>query len=399
MGADPPSDTDRQEVRLAALLHDCGHGVFSHASETLVKENSDIRGLVREKGIEGSAPYEAFSFLLTASAAFGAFLQRMKDKHPRIAGVDAGRLAEMIVGRASPDRQYLAGIISGPFDADKLDYIARDSRASGLDVVVDLPRLLYAMQARWIKPEGTHWVVAEDGAPHAFRTLLVRWTAASVLEQILFAKIQLFMVVYHHGKVRAAEALAREALSLSLRDGVIRPIDLLRLADDEVIRGGLQNAGSEARDAFERLARRRLPRRAAVLATSTYLDQRNVIQRTLASSAKFEIQRQLAAEIRDRAGFQHELDVLFDLPPLPPLNEAARSAVISHDDQTVVSLNQTFPTEDWLQAYAVKKWRGHVFGPSERSLQPKAFQAAADVLGDRGVQLDELAATLAHVAL
>jgi hypothetical protein len=122
-----------------------------------------------------------------------------------------------------------------------------------------------------------------------------------------------------------------------------------------------------------------------------------MIQRTLGSPHKFQIQRELGREIRERAGFTSDVDVLVDLPPMPPLNEAARSAVLSQDGETVVSLNETFPTEDWLQAYAVKKWRGHVFGPSGRADQRRAFEAAADVLGEHGLQLDELAAVLANV--
>ncbi|HBT16585.1 MAG TPA: hypothetical protein DEB05_06475 [Firmicutes bacterium] len=50
--------------------------------------------------------------------------------------MDVDRIAGMIVGWVSfPAKAYLVDIINGPFDADKLDYIQRDSHFTGIKLI------------------------------------------------------------------------------------------------------------------------------------------------------------------------------------------------------------------------------------------------------------------------
>jgi uncharacterized protein len=404
-GDDEPTETDRQEVRLAALLHDCAHGIFSHASESVAGEFPGIQALITREALAGSGAYEALAHMLVRAAAFGRFLDKLKALHPAIASVDQRRIADLIVGRASDDRRYLAAIISGPFDADKLDYIARDSRASGIEFSIDLPRLLYGIEVRWIKPAKPRYEIADAGAAGAIRTLLLRWSATQVLEQILFAKVQLFLLVYHHSKVRAAETLARQALRRLRDEGLLEsPLDLLRGSDESFIRGRLPggrpatDASAEVQNVLNRLELRRLPRRAAVLSMASVLES-DTLALLVGADDKHQVERDLAEIVREKAGLTSSLDVLVDLPSIPPLTEVARSVVIDQNEVDVISLNDVFSGQDWFTVYTLRKWRGHVFGPAERAAQRQVFEAASAALDEIGITLDDLAATLARVPL
>jgi len=405
---------DRQELRFAALLHDVGHGVFSHASEAVAGADPRVRRAIVQAGLETSAPFEFFSHLIIASTAFSRFLARLQDKygtsHPVIAQIDQSRLANLVVGRADRERYYLATLISGPFDADKLDYIARDSRASGLEFLVDIPRLHYAMQLDWVRTEGDESRVIDRGADDdaARLTLLVAFSAATVLEQMLFAKIQLYTIVYHHPKVRAAEGLGRAALRILQRNGDLRsPLDLLRLSDEAftysatpMLGRRIESFGEQVDLALNLLSARRLPKRAAVLTTGTYVDPEGVLQDPASTPLGAEIEQTLAELIRAQAGESvapSEIDVLVDLPSSPKLDEATLAVVRGPDDQ-VYTLAQTFPVQGWLRSYAERKWRGHIFGPHDSSKLPAIWEAARDVLSaELDVELDVRSAKLAHV--
>src|SRR5439155_17921559 len=100
--------------------------------------------------------------------------------------IDLDRVAGMILGKhPDPEKHFLAQIVSSPYDADKLDYIARDSFYCGLALTVDLPRF-YNMIATTMY--------------RSYRILVLRNYVP--LEQILFSKMTLFGSVYHHPKVK-----------------------------------------------------------------------------------------------------------------------------------------------------------------------------------------------------
>jgi len=148
----------RQELRLAALLHDIGHSLYSHASERvysdlqLLKQAGDELTLLsaKRKGVG-----EVLSFCLTLTPAIGELLQRAQKKlEPGVAtdtneygrDIDLKNVAMMIIGRARhPYLQFLGDIVSSGFDADKLDYLLRDAVAAGLPLRYDLERYLYTV--------------------------------------------------------------------------------------------------------------------------------------------------------------------------------------------------------------------------------------------------------------
>ena len=171
----------------AALTHDVGHGAFSHASEALIAEHPAYAGQLPP----GTRAHEVA----------GALLVEREPLRSRLAGMGAdARVVAALIRQSDDDRRTLLaagfpsellGVISGPFDADKLDYFARDSYFSGLPSLVDLDRI---MQTMTITPAGE---------------LGITLAGASALEALLYSRIAMHAHLYGHQKVLAGESMIR----------------------------------------------------------------------------------------------------------------------------------------------------------------------------------------------
>ena len=153
-------DGDRRaEVRLACLLHDCGHGPFSHASEVLYgSESYEIPLLKNEqKSLFGRAnPHEILGYCIVTSKKFRELWDDIKNLYDlkkdklicNLDNIDLERIGAMILGMKAKDRPlYLSQFVNGPFDADKFDYIIRDGYFSGLVTSIDIERLFVSLDA------------------------------------------------------------------------------------------------------------------------------------------------------------------------------------------------------------------------------------------------------------
>jgi hypothetical protein len=116
----------KNNVRFAALLHDTGHGPFSHTSEQFfasLPQLAEFREAHPE--LEHSGAGEILSYLIVKSARFRKFVDALNAVHRR--QLDCERIAQAITGTMPSDMMYMGEIIHGPFDADKLDYMLRAS--------------------------------------------------------------------------------------------------------------------------------------------------------------------------------------------------------------------------------------------------------------------------------
>jgi HD superfamily phosphohydrolase len=224
----------REELRLAALLHDVGHSLFSHASEQVYGDLPLMRNAVRELrtlvGVKKGAG-EVISFCVSQTKALRGLLERAYSRLPdRFKGgvqkIDLDNISLLIVGRSKhPYMQFMADIISSDLDADKLDYLLRDAAAAGLPLRYDLERYLYSVGiAAGDIPDGDGYLqklysrvgteierkTATERIPYPhYETYRLRLpqTAMNTIEQIIICKFMLFSYIYHHRKVRSAEGL------------------------------------------------------------------------------------------------------------------------------------------------------------------------------------------------
>ncbi len=186
------SEEDQRAVTLAALLHDIGHYPFSHALEEAGFLSHEAQGVAR--------------------LAQGDLAVRLSE----IGGTGLGdEIADLIRGRSS---SALQGLISGPLDLDKIDYLCRDSRMCGVPYgTVDVDRLLASLT-----------VVEGPGQ----REIGVQEKGVSALESLLFAKYQMYRNVYWHHAVRSATCMFKRAARGAVRRGTVTAEGVADLTDD-----------------------------------------------------------------------------------------------------------------------------------------------------------------------
>ena len=169
-------DVDEVEmIRIAALLHDIGHGPFSHVYEELLVAYKD-------KTHED----------MTEWLILGTELKDILNDY----GYDPARIAKLAVGKLNDkDKRFVNQIISSPFDADKMDFLVRDSHFTGVEYgYVDVYRLIYSLD------------VVEGN-------LAIRLPGAlQALEAFIIARYEMFKAVYFHRTVRSVEVMLLKAM-------------------------------------------------------------------------------------------------------------------------------------------------------------------------------------------
>ncbi|HET9034917.1 MAG TPA: HD domain-containing protein, partial [Myxococcaceae bacterium] len=130
----------RTAVRLAVLCHDLGHMPLSHASEHIAPPRAAL-GLPAWTGADGGqARHEDFTVKLLLDTDLTDLLRtRLGDQ-----GITGEALAGLVTGRIPPgglDFRYgdadwaplLRALVSGELDADRMDYLLRDSFYTGVN--------------------------------------------------------------------------------------------------------------------------------------------------------------------------------------------------------------------------------------------------------------------------
>jgi HD superfamily phosphohydrolase len=210
------SEEHRTIVLAAALIHDVGHGPFSHTFEKITRENHERRTLdiVLDEGtVLGS--------LLRDHAPVPDLPDRLStffDSEPETDG-DADRLPG-----------WLTAVVSSQLDADRFDYLRRDSLATGVDFgTFDLD-----------------WLIENLRVDDDRDRLFLSRKALSAVERYVFARYHMYRAVYFHKTTRAAEVMLR----LLMR----RYQELLkeREGDEDAQADVVPNAPPEVRRAFAR---------------------------------------------------------------------------------------------------------------------------------------------------
>jgi HD superfamily phosphohydrolase len=185
------SGLERQEqiIRLAALLHDIGHGPFSHGGE----------GLFPKKDGDEHYSHEDYTVALIK----GPLRDTIENNKDNVNfGINADEIANLIEGdpRIGGQKLFWRSIISSQFDADRADYLLRDSYHIGVKYgIYDLARILGTVSIG-INPETEDPIIGirVDG-----------WHNA---EAMILARYQFFTQVVFHDVRRAYDIMLRQAL-------------------------------------------------------------------------------------------------------------------------------------------------------------------------------------------
>lgn len=172
--------TRAQMAMAAALVHDLGHGPFSHAFEGVLKKL-------------GLGKHEARSVKLIESSEVTRLLNDFNPKFAR-------DVAEIIRNKIPSD--IYAAIVSSQFDADRLDYIRRDRFMTGTQSSgIDFEWLIANLEVRRVE------VGQDDSKLTELDTLVVGQKALLAAEEYVLGLFHLYPNVYYHKATRSAELI------------------------------------------------------------------------------------------------------------------------------------------------------------------------------------------------
>jgi HD superfamily phosphohydrolase len=267
-------DDEVDACRISALLHDVGHGPFSHVFEQLL-----IKNLERT--------HEDITSWIVEKSEVGDKLAKMGFKPQEVAALAVGKLRKS--GRA-----FLDQIISSAVDVDKQDFIVRDTYHTGAEYgFIDVFRLIHALD-----------VLGEN--------LAVELGALSALEAFMIARIESFKSIYFHRVGRAAQIMLATAMERANSElgltAFKSPEEYLSL-DDYTVWAALKKCKA-SKEIIGNLEHRRMLKCAY---ERTFYEKDTMISNLFGRES---YRRQVQVEIAKEAGVQTD-SVIIDVPTVP----------------------------------------------------------------------------------
>ncbi|HVP26472.1 MAG TPA: HD domain-containing protein [Candidatus Bathyarchaeia archaeon] len=268
------NEEEAEMIRIAGLLHDVGHGPFSHVFEHLLDK-------------ELGKTHEDMTRWIVSNS-------EIKDRLNSI-GYDSDDVGKLATGRLhKPRKAFLDQVISSAVDVDKLDFIVRDTYHTGAEYgYIDIFRLIHALD-----------LLDEN--------LAVDLGALSALESLIIARIESFKSIYFHRVGRAAQIMLAMAMDKADEElGLTRfktPEEYLAM-DDYTVWTMLRNC-EKSNEIIKNLERRKLLKCAY---EKTFYEKDAVVSSIFSRQAHRE---QLRADIAKEAGIKTE-SVIIDVPTVP----------------------------------------------------------------------------------
>lgn len=158
---------ERMVALCAALLHDLGHGPFSHSIEQAFQMHHE----------------DWTCKILLGDTEVGTVLRQVSPDFPE-------KVAAVI--RKDYEHPIVVNLVSSPLDADRMDYLLRDAYFTGVNYgTIDMDRIL-----RMLRPFQGRIVVKESGM-HA-------------VEDYLMSRYQMYWQIYFHPVTRSSEIILRQ---------------------------------------------------------------------------------------------------------------------------------------------------------------------------------------------
>jgi len=297
-------EEDGTEIQAAALLHDVGHGPFSHVTERVLssylrEEHEDVADRLRR----------------------GELGDVLRDR-----GLQPHRIQRLIRGETP-----LGQVVSGEVDVDRMDYLTRDSHYTGVAYgVVDYQRLMETMAMK----DGH--IVLEEGGVHAAESLLV-------------SRLLMYPTVYFHHASRIAQKMLDVGVRVMVEEG--SDPRRIREMDDLQLSAAMASTGGYPGEIIERIRARRLFKRAIYVGRDR-----------LEAPEKMGKEGRIAEEIAEIAGVD-PLYVLVDNPGLPRIAEG-NVGVVGVDGEER-PLREVSPLVTIMERAHLAAWRLGVYTTEE----------------------------------
>jgi len=204
------SEHDKKVIRVAALLHDIGHGPYSHVSEGAFEE-------FKHEELTIKVIKNELSDIISKEFDIKEIIDIFNKK------------------------SHLSPIISGDFDVDRLDYLIRDSHYTGVAYgIIDVERVIANM--------------------HLKKDLVLNLKGVQAAESVLIARYQMYPIIYQHHTTRIINAMFRRCLLKLSELGELNFSNLYNYDDYDMMHICSKQEGY-VKDIFNRLRYRNLFKR------------------------------------------------------------------------------------------------------------------------------------------
>jgi HD superfamily phosphohydrolase len=347
-------EDDRTRLTAAAILHDVGHGPFSHTLEGAVFAELGFDHVEHSRRIirgEQDALPDGEREEMSSPTAVHALVEAE--------GIDPAEVASLLEGGKGPtifdfapdgnrsegldpSTRHLRQMINGVIDVDQIDYLMRDSHYTGVaHGVIDVDRLLQTL-------------VLANGE------LAVKRGGVSALEGMLVARGLMYSSVYFHKTARIAELMLARAVERNADPELMRRV--MSLTDGELMADLAARDGT--RDSVLRLKYRRLHKAAYQLHISDATEEQ---KETMMDLSKPNTRRSFEDELSRKAGVEEGL-VVVDVPAAELLLSEPRlytTHIRVWDDGDLHPLSKFSPLARALQQRTVTQWGLLVACPKE----------------------------------
>jgi len=357
-------DDEEKKVAAAALLHDVGHGPYSHTLESLFHNMLGIDHAELTKRII-TGDYDIVPHADEKFFAARKTIPEILEKH----GLKPEEVAALVTGGEDTNtiemfgkkvrRGFSAKIIHSAIDADQIDYLLRDSHYTGVAYgTIDLDRLLQTL------------TVFRD-------QLVVHEKGISAVESILVARALMYSSVYFHKTVRIAELMLARAVETAVSRKKTDSEAIQKMTDSEITEY-LLRSGTFERDIVLSLKYRSLFKRAFAKNVDELDDDQKTV---LAGLADYRKRMKKERELCSRAGIPSGYAIV-DLPaPELLLSEPRISKVdvkILTDGGKLRNFSSQSPLSSALKLRNTVKWV--VMVSAHRKYREKVRKAAEKVI-------------------
>ena len=360
-----PAEADL--VQCASLLHDIGHLPYSHTLEYVLHDRFGIdhedisRRLIRgEESVLSGPERRILGEPSTVPEILERFdidpgdVARLLEKGPMGSGPQK-TLARQKGQAHFNSKRYMSQIVSGPVDADQLDYLKRDAHYTGVAYgVIDMDRLLKTLQ-----------IFNGD--------LVVERGGLSAIEGMLVARALMFSSVYFHKTVRIAELMLAKAVEQLGKD----ELEGIHAMTDAGLLAHLLSKGGYFEEMATLIKFRRLFKKAYAVPAAELEPSKWGLVESLGRISK---RRSLEEDIARRAGIEPG-EVIIDVPSSELSVSEPRIGLTDVrilDDGKVKFLPKISPIASSLQLRRAHEWAVMVACPEKH--RERVAKAAPRVL-------------------
>ena len=272
---------EKEILGCAALLHDIGHGPFSHTLESILRDSFNVDHVdLTEKLIFGE--YDIFDYKEKKYVNSSNVCEILEKN-----SINKQIVADIIRGK-NTSKSYLSQLLNSAIDVDQLDYLIRDAYYTGVSYgMIDIERFIQTLLLN-----NNYLAIEKKGI--------------GVVENILMARTLMYSSVYFHKTVRIAELMLSKAIELIDRT---EPFEFFKMTDAELI-NALKNMDSYQYEIATRLKFRNLFKQAYTESLSK-LDENKI--RTLKTYENNKIKKEKEQEIEEKLNIPRG-HIIIDIP-------------------------------------------------------------------------------------